>query len=173
MKLPKSLGRVAIEVEGWLEIGCPERALEKMQRLLETPGARPIALALQVRALVDLKRYAEALDALDEASYFEHDADWKDLTEAWCRKRLDDMPGAMACMERLLRRDPRSAIGHFNLGCYLALSGDLEQAIDEVSLACGIDEKYRALLPDEHDLDSLRDDPRFESLLPRASYEDD
>lgn len=172
MKLPRSLGRIALEVEGWLEIGCPERALLKMQPLLDTPGSRPLALTLQVRALFALDRFAEALEALDEATLFEHDPDWRDVTEAACRKRLGDLAGAIGCMQRLLRRSPRSALGHFNLGCYLALAGDPEQALDEVSLACGIDEAFRKHLSDESDLDSLRDDARFLSLLPGQAEEE-
>jgi tetratricopeptide (TPR) repeat protein len=173
VKLPKSMQRLAVEVEGWLELGCPDRALAKMEPLLDAPGARPVALQFKVRAMVDLGRYGDALDALDEASYFEHDAVWRDVTEAWCRKRLGDLPAAIACMERLLRRNPRSAIGHFNLGCYLALSGDLEQALDEVSLACGMDETFRKLARDEADLGALHEDPRFRALLPGSESEED
>lgn len=173
MKLPKSLGRLALEVEGWLEIGCPARALEKMQPLLDTPGSRPIALTLRVRALVGLERHAEALDALDEIAYFEHDPEWRDVTEAWCRKRLDDLSGAIECMERLLTRNPRSALGHYNLGCYLALAGDPERALDEVSLACGMDEEFRSHAATESDLDALREDPRFRALLPGAGDDDE
>lgn len=173
VKLPKSLGRLHLEVEGWLEIGCPARALEKMQPLLDTPAARPEALKLRIRALVGLERFAEALDSLDEVAYFEHDADWRDFTEAWCRKRIGDLPGAIQCMERLLKRSPRSALGHYNLGCYLALAGDEDRALDEVSLACGMDEEFRKLAADEPDLEPLREDPRFQALLPGASDDED
>lgn len=174
MKLPTSLARLALEVEGWLELGCAEHALSKMQRLDAAPEARPVALALRVRALVDLKRFPQALTALDELRRLEHEPDWADTTEAWCRKRLADLPGAIACMERLLARSPRSAIGHYNLGCYLALAGDSERALDEVSLACGMDESFRKHAVEETDLDALRGDPRFDALLPgNGGAEDD
>ncbi len=173
MKLPSSLARLALEVEGWLELGCAEHALSKMPRLDASPEAKPIALALRVRALVDLKRFPQALTSLDELRRFEHDPDWADTTEAWCRKRLADLPGAIACMERLLARTPRSAIGHYNLGCYLALAGDTERALDEVSLACGMDETFRKHAVSETDLDELRGDPRFEALLPGTRVDED
>ncbi|MGA0867809.1 MAG: tetratricopeptide repeat protein [Planctomycetota bacterium] len=173
MKLPSSLARLALEVEGWLELGCAEHALSKMPRLDASPEARPIALALRVRALVNLERFPQALTHLDELRRFDHDADWADTTEAWCRKRLADLPGAIACMERLLARTPRSALGHYNLGCYLALAGDTERALDEVSLACGMDEAFRKHAVAETDLDALRGDPQFEALLPGGAVEDD
>ena len=76
------------------------------------------------------------------------------------------------CSSNLLYRNPRSAIGHFNLGCYLALSGDKERALDEVSIACGLDESFRPMLHDEVDLISLRQDPRYQELAAGGSSGD-
>ena len=167
MQVSKSLARLATEVEGWLELGCPAHALEKMAGLLEAPGARPAALTLKVRALVELKRHAEALDSLDELAYFAHDVEWRLVTEAWCRRRLDDLPGAIKCMRRLIEVDPRSAIGHFNLGCYLALGDQHEEALEQVTVACGMEERFREHARTEPDLDPLREDPRFVELYSR------
>ena len=168
MKVPKTLERLAVEVEGWLDLGCPEHALGRMAPLLETPNARPVALLLRIRALVDLERYAEALDALDEIAYFEHDPEWRLVTEGRCRRRLDDLEGATRCMRRLIEVDPRSAVGHYNLACYLALAGETEEALEQVTIACGMDEALRTHAVTETDLDVLRDDPRFVALLPSA-----
>ncbi|MCA8941389.1 MAG: hypothetical protein KDB80_02415 [Planctomycetes bacterium] len=165
-KVPRSLARRAVEAAAWLDFGCPEHALVKLEPLLESPGARPFALKVKVMACSQLARFADALAALADLKPFENDLDWFDVTEAWCRKRSDDLPGAIRCMERLVDRDHRSAIGHFNLGCYLALAGEIERALDEVSLACGIDGQFRGLLADERDLDALRDEPGFRQLLP-------
>jgi tetratricopeptide (TPR) repeat protein len=164
--LPGSLSRLALEIEGWLDLGCAEHALRRMQPLLGTPGARPVGLMLQARAFVTQTRYAEALESLAEARTFDHDPEWLEVQEGWCRKRLDDLPGAVECMERLVRLKPRSAIGHYNLGCYLSLSGDIERAIEHVTIACGLDESFRMHAEDERDLDPLRRDARFRRLLP-------
>ena len=164
-QVPQSVQRLAMEIEGWLDLDCPEHAIEKLSGLLGVPGARPAALSLRVRALVATSRYEEALADLDEIRHFEHDPGWADMTEAWCRKRLGDLPAAIECMERLVDRANHSAIGHFNLGCYLALAGDPYRALEEVSISCGIDQSFRKLLADESDLDSLRDYPEFQDLL--------
>jgi hypothetical protein len=71
-------------------------------------------------------------------------------------------------MERMVARKHRSAIAHFNLGCYLVLAGQLERALDEITIACGLNPTYRTSLATERDLDALRADPRFQALLPPA-----
>ena len=72
-------------------------------------------------------------------------------------------------MRRLLKRSRRSAIGHFNLGCYLALLGETMRALDEVTVACGIDPSFRKMLAEEDDLKSLQGLPGFESLKESSS----
>lgn len=157
-----------MEIEGWLDLECPEHAIKKLADLLAVPGARPAALSLRVRAYVAIHRYSDAIVDIEEIRHFDHDPEWADLTEAWCRKRLEDLPSAIQCMERLVNRTNHSAIGHFNLGCYLALVGNSDRALDEVTLACGIDPSFRKLLAEEADLDSLREYPEFQNLLGQA-----
>ncbi|HLQ38295.1 MAG TPA: hypothetical protein VK348_10855 [Planctomycetota bacterium] len=163
--IPQSFARLAQEIDGWLDLRCPEKALARLGAMLEDPAARPAALVFRVRALVNMTQYATALGDLAELRGSDHDPEWLDLTEAWCRKRSDDLPGAVRCMEQLVARNQRSAIGHFNLGCYLALAGDKQRALDEVTMACGLDVDLRDFAGDEPDLDSLHDDPRFRALL--------
>lgn len=170
--VPSALQRLADEIDGWLDLRCPERALDLLGPLLGDPEGRAAGLTMRVRAYVRQGRYADALIDINELKQAYPDLEWVELTEAWCRKRTGDLSGAVRCMERLLRRHPRSGIAHFNLGCYLALSGQVERAIDELSVACGIDEQFRTLARDEQDLDGLRTDARFRQLVRAAAAAD-
>lgn len=163
--VPDRLQRLAAEIDGWLELRCPERALELLPPLLADPIGRIAGLTFRIRAYVRLGQHQEALADLGELRTTDADPEWLDLTEAWCRKRVQDLPGAIRCMEQLLARNPKSDIGHFNLGCYLALAGERERALEEVTIACGIDEEFRAIAREEPDLDALHDDPRFRALV--------
>lgn len=164
VQVPTSLERLVVEVEGWLELECPQKAIEKLTALLDHPAGRAVGLMLEIRALVMMNEFQKALDCLQELAGFDHDQEWADLTEAWCRKRLGDLPGAVRCMERLIKRE-KCSIGHYNLACYLALMGKHKRAIDELSVACGMDPRFRKLLAEEKDLVSLQDDPAFQALL--------
>jgi tetratricopeptide (TPR) repeat protein len=163
--VPAALRRLADQVDGWLDLRCPERALELVGPLVASPDANSMGLALRVRANVRLGNYREALADLAALRIHHATHDWVDLTEAWCRRRFDDLPGAIRCTEQLLARNHRHHIARFNLACYLALSGDKERAIDELSLACGINPECRTFAIDEPDFDSLRTDERFRQLL--------
>ncbi len=162
--VPARHQRLVAEIDGWLDLRCPERALERLDPLLADPQARNVALSLRIRAYVAQKRHQEALADIAALRSHAFDPEWLDLTEAWCQKRLRNLPRSVECMEALVDRNPKSAIGHFNLGCYLALLAEPERALDEVSVACGLDESFREMLHDEPDLDCLRNDPRFAAL---------
>jgi tetratricopeptide (TPR) repeat protein len=163
--VPLSLQRLADQADGWLELRLPERALELLAPLLDDAAGRPAGLMLRIRANVRLGELAAALPDLAELRRVDPTEDWVDLTEAWCRKRTGDLTGAIACLERVVVRDPRSDIAHFNLGCYLAIAGERDRAIDEVTLACGLNDECRDFARDDPDLDGLRTDPRFRQLL--------
>lgn len=179
--VPPSLQRLADQVDGWLDLRCPDRALDLLGPMLADAAGRPAGLVMRIRALARLGRFADALPDLVELRAKDPADAWVDVTEAWCRKRTGDLRGAIACLERLLARDHRSDIAHFNLGCYLALAGERDRAIDELTLACGLNDECRDFVRDDPDLDGLRTDPRFRLLLreprpterPSAAGEDD
>jgi len=162
---PPTLRRLVDQVDGWLDLRCPERALELVAPLLGDPDGRAIGLSLRVRANARLANFQQALADLTELRSSHPDDDWVDLTEAWCRRRLDDLPGAIRCARQLVQRNHRSDTGHFNLACYLALAGHRDDAIDALSIACGLNPSCRDEARDEPDFDSLRTDDRFRQLL--------
>ena len=85
--VPRALERLVDEVDGWLELRCPERALPLVDPLLADPAARACGLSLRVRALARMGKFDVALRDLDDLRSIAPDDDWVDLTEAWCRRR--------------------------------------------------------------------------------------
>ena len=163
--VPKALERLVDEIDGWLDLRCPERAMDRLGPLLADDAARACGLSLRIRALARLGDYPKALEDLAALRMLHPTDQWVDLTEAWCRRRIGDLRGAIRCIEQLLVHDHRHDVGHFNLACYLALDGQRDRAIDSLSLACGLEPKHRDHARDEPDFDSLRTDERFRQLL--------
>ena len=163
--VPKSLQRLVVEIDGWLDLECHDRALEKTKRLLEHPGARPVGLTLRAQALAGLKRYEEALEVIAELRDLPHEPEWVAVTEGWCLRRVDDLPGAIRCMERLIARDRSSAIGYYNLACYQALSDEPDLAIANLARAVRLDRAFVEHARGEDDFTTIRTDPRFRELI--------
>ena len=163
--IPPAHQRLADQIDGWLDLRCPDKALALVAPMLADAGARAAGLWLRVRALVRLGDYPQALPDLAELARLHPDESWVPLTDAFCRKRTGDLRGAADVLRRLLQRDHKNATAHFNLACYLALAGDQDGAIDALSLACGLDAEHRLFARDEPDFDSLRTDERFRALL--------
>jgi len=119
--------------------------------LLEGEALR--ALGEWERALVPLARVAEAAPRRVEA--------WLGL--GWCLKRLGRLDEAIRMLKRGRDASPRQAIVLYNLACYHSLAGDVPAAIDNLTQAIALDDRYRDLTGTERDFDPIRSDPRFQA----------
>ena len=161
---PESIGRRLLEVQGWRELRAPERALEIAQELhAEVPDSSDVVLEL-ARCLVALGRFAEALPLLTTAAQRPELAEEAFLAIGWCQKRLGRLDLAARAMEDILRLDPKSSIGHYNLACYLALAGDEPRCLAELKTALGLEPRYAASIDQETDFDPVRGRPEFQQL---------
>lgn len=73
---------------------------------------------------------------------------------------------AVAYFEEHMAEYPESGAMYYNLACGRALAGDSAGALDALERSAELDpEVVRKWGPEDSDLDSIRDDPRFEALL--------
>jgi len=75
-----------------------------------------------------------------------------------------DYETAYAKQQIVLEKRPNYVLAHFNAGCYAARLGRTAEALDHLRRAYEIDERIRENIENDDDLDSLREDPRFEAL---------
>ncbi|MGK0205656.1 MAG: hypothetical protein ACI9S9_004747, partial [Planctomycetota bacterium] len=64
--VPANLQRAVDEADGWLDLRCPERALEIVDALAATPESKSMGLALRIRANIRLGNTEPALADLAE-----------------------------------------------------------------------------------------------------------
>jgi Flp pilus assembly protein TadD len=141
------------DAQAWLDLG----------KLLATTG-RPDEARVVWRQWGDTAQ--RALDEQPEQAWW-----WYCM--GWSRAKLGEVDGARAAwnhaaeLYRNATRGQRQRNGLYNLACCLALYGDTEGALSALDEAvkAGWDNPDHAR--EDADLESLRDDPRFEAIVQR------
>ncbi len=83
----------------------------------------------------------------------------------WSAYNRADYVTAIEISHQLLTIEPHSQLHEYNLACVLALSGRREEAFQWVDAAVAHGFSNDQLFRSDADLQSLRDDPRFERIL--------
>ncbi len=124
--------RTCKAVAGYMELGLPDLALEELEQLHPADLALVSVRELRLAVLIQLKRWNEAVVAGHVLC-----ADAPECRGAWLHTafalhelgRTRDACSLMLGVAELMSSDP---LYHYNLGCYLAVLGDHQNA--EVSL---------------------------------------
>jgi tetratricopeptide (TPR) repeat protein len=186
---PPALLPSAIETaEGYLELVTqPAVKLGVDSRMRRDFARKSLALAKSVRAaelsakhearrqmvigqsLRLLRRYHSAARAFREASRFRASRVEALMALGWCQKRLGQADQAVATLTRALAIAPEDPRLHFNLACYLSLSGQYRAAVYELAWALELEPTLRRRAIWEPDFDQLRTAPAFVALTsPRS-----
>jgi tetratricopeptide (TPR) repeat protein len=88
---------------------------------------------------------------------------WEVNGEMWALYEAGDYEGAATILRAALEREPDPGV-YYNLGCMEALRGNADGAFEALEHVRG-EPRFRELAAGDSDLDSIRDDPRFTSLL--------
>ena len=79
--------------------------------------------------------------------------------------RLGQRDQALERARRASTIDPEDSAVLYNVGCVYALAGSDEEALDHLDKAIQNGFGHRDWLENDSDLDSIRDQPRFQALL--------
>jgi len=91
---------------------------------------------------------------------------WEDFFVAYADLREGDVEHGRAVLQEALARQPDAWQGAYNAACFEALAGEREAALDYLQRAVELDRReVRQYAPDDADLESIRDDPRYAELL--------
>jgi len=157
---------------GYLALQMPKHALRELSSI-EDPDKIPFAInQLRGEALRQGGEHQKALAAFSRA-LAENPSDLTVLMGmAWCYKRTDQLPQAIAAMEQAYRAKPDEPIILYNLACYFALDGNKTQALSWLGRALRMESSLRKLIPEETDFDDLRDDPDFQFIVGTRNVSD-
>jgi quercetin dioxygenase-like cupin family protein len=91
---------------------------------------------------------------------------WEDFFVAYAELRAGNAERGRAAMQEALERQPDEWQGAYNAACFEALAGETDAALEHLQRALELDRReVRRYAPDDTDLDSIRDDPRYSELL--------
>ena len=91
---------------------------------------------------------------------------WEDFFVAYAELRAGNAERGRAAMQEALERQPDEWQGAYNAACFEALAGETDAALEHLQRALELDQReVRRYAPDDTDLDSIRDDPRYSELL--------
>jgi len=167
--LKESAGAIEL-VEGLLQGDQPPPAaverllvgvIDRLDRLGTPARDAVFALLLRGEALRALGRLPESIVAFQTVADRDREvvAAWVGL--GWCHKRTGRIDRAIDCLRQALDASPDEPLLHYNLACYLSLSGDVSAAVEHLTRAISREGRYRTMTMAERDFDPIRTDPRF------------
>lgn len=138
-----------------------KRALTELRSL--PPEIREGALAslIEGEAMRALGEWEAAIVPLTRAVTVDATRVEAWLGLGWCYKRLERLPDAIAALKSGLTSSPHQPVLLYNLACYHSLAGHVTSAIDHLTRAIAMDDRFRDMTGSERDFDPIRSDPRF------------
>lgn len=145
-----------------------DSVLARLDRLGSPARDAVFALLLRGEALRALGRLPESIQAFQTVAERDREvvAAWVGL--GWCHKRTGRLDLAIDCLRQALTASPDEPLLHYNLACYLSLSGDVAAAVEHLTRAISREGRYRTLTREERDFDPIRSDPRFQEATQLA-----
>jgi tetratricopeptide (TPR) repeat protein len=92
---------------------------------------------------------------------------WEASAEMWPLYEAGDYEAASAILREALERDTDSGL-LYNLACMESLLSRSDDAIEHLRQAAELDPRVAGLATSDSDLDPIRNDPRFASLLEKS-----
>ncbi len=150
------LERRILAAQGYVELNLHAEARQELARLPEPARERVDVQEILLLCLMAEQRWPEALKMTLRLCEQEPDEPGGFIHAAYCLHEL----GRTAEALDLLRRGPAAlrskAVYYYNLGCYHARLGDVEQALKLLRQSFEMDGALRSVARKDRDLDELR-----------------
>lgn len=141
--------------QGYLELGMPEEALAELEALSPEELIRPEVLRIRLSIAVEAKRWEAGLLLSRQLCAAEPRETHGYIQAAYCLHEL----GRTAEAKQTLLDGPQTllleAIYYYNMGCYHARLGEIEDAQAYVERAFELDPEFRENARTDPDLENL------------------
>jgi len=149
--------RALLAAQGYLELGMVEEALSELASVPAGANTDADLTELRLHILMHGKRWDEALVAAEELLRISPQAVPGYIHGAFALHELGRTAQARDLLLKgppLLRQNPTF---HYNIGCYEAVLGNRESALQSLRESFALDETYRDFAQRDPDLEGIRD----------------
>lgn len=149
--------RALLAAQGYLELGMVEEALSELASVPAGENTDADLTELRLHILIHGKRWDEALVAAEELLRISPQAVPGYIHGAFALHELGRTAQARDLLLKgppLLRQNPTF---HYNIGCYEAVLGNRESALQSLRESFALDETYRDFAQRDPDLEGIRD----------------
>jgi predicted Zn-dependent protease len=149
--------RAILAAQGYLELGMAAEALAELAALPVVEIRDPDIIELRLHILMQATRWADALSTAEELIRLNADAIPAYIHGAFALHELGRTEEARNLLLKgpsELRKDPTF---HYNIGCYEAVLGNREAALDSLQASFALDETYRDFARRDPDLTLVRE----------------
>lgn len=143
--------------QGYSELGMFEDALAELDTLSEEEREHPAALQMRLLVLMRMKRWVEGLEIAAKLREQCPELPTGYIHGAFC---LHELGRTQEAKEMLLSGPPTllaEPTYFYNLGCYDATLGNLEEAVKHLKMSFQMDEKFREIAKYDPDLKLVGD----------------
>lgn len=143
------------EAQGYFELGLYEDSLEAIEEL--PPAQRTSIPIIQLQASIYMKLEAwHLLGAMGSALVrFKPEEAQHWMWFAYATRRSDSIESAEKILRDALNHHPDDGTVHYNLACYTAQIGRLDEARQFLTEAIRLDPDYQKMALDDPDLEPL------------------
>jgi predicted Zn-dependent protease len=148
--------RALLAAQGYLELGMVEEALAELTSVSDELRDDPDIIELRLHILMQGRRWAEALTTAEELLRKKPNAVPGYIHGAFALHELGRTAEARDLLLKGpgdLRKDPTF---HYNIGCYEAVLGNRESALESLNQSFALDETYRDFAKRDPDLESIK-----------------
>jgi len=147
--------RLLVAAQGYSELGLPELALDELARIPGEEQHEPVVVEARLSVLMQARRFREALPHSQELCRLQPEKTAGFIHAAFCLHEMGNTHGARELLlsgPAALKAEPTY---HYNLACYEAALGNLDEARAHLDVSFAMDKKLR---------DHARTDPDLRSI---------
>lgn len=151
------LERTLLAAQGYIELSMPDEALRELDELATEDQNRPEVLQVRLFVIMRARLWAEALRICQTLRDIQPGESTGYIHGAFC---LHELGQTREAKEMLLAGPSsllRDATYYYNMGCYDAVLGNIEDAQHALEISFQMDDKFRELAKYDPDLKGVAD----------------